>query len=429
LHRTATPLHFCIFVQYYCANSVGAMNKQAKKKRTLNITALFAGIAGLELGLRKGGHVTSLFCEKDPEAIAVLRARFPSIGLVDDVKKSDELIDRIDGGSNLLTGGFPCTDISQAGKTRGFSGSQSSLVRDALALLKRRPFPHVLLENVPNWRFLHGGAYLEEVLTTLENMGYRWAYRTIDALAFGLPQRRQRLFLYATTEGDPRDVLFNGQAQATTTRFDLDQAAHGFYWTEGTRGLGWGENCVPTLKGGSGLGIPSSPAILLTDGSVVTLDIRDAERLQGFEPDWTKGPRVNPRNTDGAFNTRKRWMLVGNAINVRVAEWLGRQLAHPTRYVGPSGKPFAKGDRFPTAAYWDGKFRLAYGLESWPVAQPTADLEKFLRFDPRPLSYKATLGFYSRAKQSTLNFPSGFLQAISNHLKRMQSASTAAAAA
>ena len=53
-----------------------------------------------------------------------------------------------------------------------------------------RPFPHVLLENVPNWRVLHKGEYLREVAQALEKLGYRWAYRTVDALAFGAPQRR-----------------------------------------------------------------------------------------------------------------------------------------------------------------------------------------------------------------------------------------------
>ena len=197
---------------------------QTNGKRSLNVTALFAGIAGLELGLKKAGHTTTLFCEKDPEAIAILRWRFPHIALVDDVQKRGELLERISRRSNLLTGGFPCTDISQAGTTQGFKGKQSSLVRDALTLLERRPFTHVLLENVPNWRFLHGGAYLEEVLSALERLGYRWAYRTIDARAFGLPQRRQRL-LDATTEGDPREVLFNGQVEPSEREFDLNEAS------------------------------------------------------------------------------------------------------------------------------------------------------------------------------------------------------------
>jgi DNA (cytosine-5)-methyltransferase 1 len=68
----------------------------------------------------------------------------------------------------LLTAGFPCTDLSQAGTTRGYAGGRSSLIRDALSILKRRRFPHVLIENVPNWRFLHGGKYLTEVVNALE---------------------------------------------------------------------------------------------------------------------------------------------------------------------------------------------------------------------------------------------------------------------
>lgn len=397
------------------------MSKKHKhERRSLNVTALFAGVAGLELGLKAAGHNTSLFCEKDPDAISVLRGRFPNIPLVDDIRKHDELRERIDKKSDLLTAGFPCTDLSQAGRTQGFNGQQSSLVRDALTLLERRQFAHVLLENVPNWRFLHGGAYLEEVLGALERLGYRWAYRTIDALSFGLPQRRQRVFLYATTEGDPRDVLFHGHEDPIEEVFALDEAAHGFYWTEGSRGLGWGENCVPTLKGGSGIGIPSSPAVLLTNKTLVTLDLRDAERLQGFTPNWTRGPRVNARNGNGKFNERKRWLLVGNAINVRVAQWLGHRLAQPAPYHGPAGKPFGKGARFPASAYWDGKFRFACDLSNWPVAEQRGDLEKFLRFDPKPLSYKATAGFYARAVESNLNFLDGFLQAVAKHLKRME---------
>jgi DNA (cytosine-5)-methyltransferase 1 len=397
------------------------MKTATLNRRSLNVTALFAGVAGLESGLKKAGHVTTLFCERDPQAIGILRAKFPRVDVVDDVRNRDELLERIDHRSDLLTGGFPCTDISPAGKTKGFNGSQSSLVRNALALLKRRPFPHVLLENVPNWRFLHRGAYLEEVLGTLEQLGYRWAYRTIDARAFGIPQRRQRLFLYATTNADPRSVLFDGQFEPLREEFDLDEAAHGFYWTEGNTGLGWGENCTPTLKGGSGLGIPSSPAILLTDGSIVTLDIRDAERLQGFPVNWTSVPEDDKEASRKKALDRKRWLLVGNAVNVHVAEWLGHRLANSAVYSGPAGTPLLPGARFPAAACWDGKQRLSYDVNAWPVAAESTGLEEFLRYDSKPLSYKATLGFYSRAKASSLNFTRGFLSAVSRHIKRMKS--------
>src|SRR5262249_34082504 len=157
-----------------------------------------------------------------------------------------------------------------------------------------RPFPNVLIENVPNWRVLHGGQYLTEVVQALEARGYSWAYRTVDARAFGLPQRRLRVFLFATQEGDPRRALLHGNELPDDREFSLSEAAHGFYWTEGNRGLGWGENCVPTLKGGSAIGIPAPPAIMLPGGTIITPHLSDAERLQGFTPDWTNLEFVLP---------------------------------------------------------------------------------------------------------------------------------------
>src|SRR5690606_16179090 len=96
----------------------------------------------------------------------------------------------------------------------------------------------------------------------------------------------------------------------------------GFYWTEGNRGVGWAVDAVPTLKGGSALGIPSPPAVLLPSGSVVTPSIGAVERLQGFEPGWT-GP------AECKVPGRFRWRMVGNAVSVHAAAWLGRRLADP----------------------------------------------------------------------------------------------------
>jgi DNA (cytosine-5)-methyltransferase 1 len=324
----------------------------------------------------------------------------------------------VSGTSDLLTAGFPCTDLSQAGLTQGFAGGRSSLIRETLDLVRQRPFPHILIENVPNWRHLHRGLYMAEVLGALEDLGYRWAYRTIDALAFGRPQRRNRLFLYATREGDPRNVLFHGDATPDETRHDLDRTAHGFYWTEGNRGLGWGEDCTPTLKGGSSMGIPSPPAILLPDLSVITPDIRDAERLQGFPEDWTNldGPTKN----GSSFNQRRRWLLVGNAVNVEVSKWIGERLSARAQYRGFAGFPMSKGDPWPAAAWFDGHVRYATDLSPWPVARRRRPLAEFLRHPGSPLSYRATAGFHARISASTLRFRPGFKDAIAAHLERME---------
>lgn len=391
---------------------------------SLEITAIFGGIGGLELGLHQSGHRTSLFCECDPEATAVLKHRFPGVLIVPDIKRTDEVLASISPSSNLLTAGFPCTDLSQAGRTKGFAGGRSSLIRETIELLRRRPFSNVLIENVPNWRHLHQGQYMAEVLSALEGLGYRWAYRTIDALAFGLPQRRQRIFVFATLEGDPRPALFHGDRVLAVTEAEtsLQQAAHGFYWTEGNRGLGWGEDCVPTLKGGSAMGIPSPPAILLPDLSVITPHINDAERLQGFPAGWTDLEGIADEQSGRVFNKRRRWMLVGNAVNVAVSTWLGEQLLDYRPYDGDPGTPMGAGKTWPMAAWFDGQTRFAVPVGNRPVTRERQSLAQFLQYPGSPLSLRATAGFYSRICRSALRFKPGFKEAIAAHLQAMEGA-------
>src|SRR5437773_6537837 len=91
-------------------------------RRRLKVAGLFSGIGGLELGLERAGHVTSLLCENDPAAKLVLKHRFRGVALHDDVCKLRYLPDGID----LVTAGFPCQDLSQVGTTEGLKGSKSS---------------------------------------------------------------------------------------------------------------------------------------------------------------------------------------------------------------------------------------------------------------------------------------------------------------
>lgn len=394
---------------------------------SLEVTAIFGGIGGLELGLHRSGHRTSLFCECDPDATTVLKHRFPGVPVVSDIRQTDEVLANISASSNLLTAGFPCTDLSQAGRTQGFAGGRSSLIRETLDLLGRRPFANVLIENVPNWRHLHQGQYMAEVLTALEELGYRWAYRTIDALAFGPPQRRKRIFVFATLEGDPRRALFHGDHEPMEPAMELTDAAHGFYWTEGNRGLGWGDDCVPTLKGGSTMGIPSPPAILMPDLSVITPSPNDAERLQGFPDGWTDFEGTIDDETGRAFNKRRRWMLIGNAVNVAVSTWLGEQLAAQTPYDGDQGNPIVAGKPWPAAAWFDGQTRYEVAIGSWPVTGRRQSLTQFLKHPGTPLSLRATAGFYSRICKSTLRFRPGFKEAIAAHLKKMEAVGGASA--
>lgn len=374
----------------------------------MKIVGLFAGIGGLESGLDKAGHSTVLLCENEPGAMAVLKHHFPGIPLHDDVRT----LQRIPTDTTLITAGFPCQDLSQAGKTVGIAGSRSGLVGEVFRLIRKAQTPWVLLENVPFMLQLAGGKAMDVITSTFEDLGYKWAYRVVDSRAFGLPQRRRRVYFLASRVGDPREVLFADDTAGGDTIPSLTKdVAFGFYWTEGSRGLGGAVDGIPTLKGGSALGIPSSPAILLPQGDVVTPNICDAERLQGFPADWTK-----PAETVG--RPSHRWKLVGNAVSVPAAEWIGQRLQNPGTILNlPTTSLDSK--RWPGAAYnTDGK-RMSIGISEWPTQKTRPSIADFLKYPSANLSFRATNGFLSRASKSSLRFPPGFIDALNKHADRM----------
>lgn len=375
----------------------------------MNVVGLFAGIGGLELGLERAGHRTALLCEIDSAANAVLRARFPSVRIHQDVRT----LTKLPKGTDLVAAGFPCQDISQAGGTKGISGKNSGLVNEVFRILRQNDVPHVLIENVSFMLALDRGHVMRHITHELEKLGYRWAYRVLDSMAFGLPQRRQRLFLIASKMVEPFELLMSGNVEPQES-VDWRGRACGFYWTEGVRGLGWAVDAIPTLKGGSTVGIASPPAIWLPEGFIVTPDIRDAERLQGFEEGWTE-PALQ------VLKAGFRWKLVGNAVSVPVAEWVGHVLRNDPKPVEFVANTFDPNKKWPIAAFGGpGQKALAAKLSMWPIAIPRVPLEQFLHHPAKPLSYKATTGFVSRLRSGSLHFPQEFLFALENHAEAMR---------
>ena len=97
---------------------------------SFSVAGLFAGIGGIELGLREAGASTELLCEWWEPAQRVLTHHFPDVPVVGDVRELDRLPD-----VDLVAAGFPCTDLSQAGRTKGISGEASGLVAEVFRLL------------------------------------------------------------------------------------------------------------------------------------------------------------------------------------------------------------------------------------------------------------------------------------------------------
>lgn len=378
--------------------------------RSLKVAGLFAGIGGIEVGLARAGHETTLLCEWDESARRVLDDKFPAVRLEGDVAELETV-----GEVDLVTAGFPCQDLSQAGRAAGIRGSRSGLVDHVFRLWDQAEHEPMwlMLENVSFMLSLDRGEAMTWLTKQLEERGLRWAYRVVDSRAFGLPQRRQRVILLASRSEDPRPILLN-QDHGEVEIVDRTGLSCGFYWTEGVRGLGWAVDAVPTLKGGSTIGIPSPPAIWRAGTrTLVTPDLRDAERLQGFEANWTAvaDPSKGRKRTD-------RWKLVGNAVSTPVAEWVGDRLTTNEKYER-ADPVLARGAKWPKAAWGAEGSRHVVEASMWPVAYSRPHLHDFLQFEPALLSARATAGFLSRAARGNLRIPEDLICEAEAHLKAM----------
>lgn len=385
----------------------------------MSAVSLFSGIGGLELGLEEHGFETELFCEVDPAARAVLDNWFPEVPLHDDVQTLKSL-----PSCEILTAGFPCQDLSLAGGKAGHRGERSSLVGEVFRLLRttRKKPRWLLFENVPYMLVLDRGSGMRVLADALEAEGYAWAYRVVDARSFGLPQRRQRVLLLASRTEDPRRVLFADASDAEHVEDRPSRVAigpaYGFYWTMGKMGAGWAREATPPIKGGSGLGIPSPPAIWLSgDDFVGTPQIEDAERLQGFASGWTE-PVLSHRG----LRASERWRLVGNAVCPPMATWVASRLGNPGKHEH-SRDTYLEGPRWPKAAWGMRGERRAVRISEWPLGSAPPSLEAFLHSPLKPLSVRATRGFRSRALASKeIAWAPEFIQSLSIHIERAEEA-------
>jgi DNA (cytosine-5)-methyltransferase 1 len=262
---------------------------------------------------------------------------------------------------------------------------------------------------------LKRGSAMRLLVTELDRLGFTWAYRVVDTRAFGLPQRRRRVILLASRTEDPRGVLFAGDEKEPNPP-DPEAVACAFYWTEGLKGLGWAVDAVPTLKGGSTVGIPSPPAIRMPGSrSIVTPDIRDVERLQGFPVDWTL-----PASSTKPGRQSVRWKLVGNAVSVPVSRWVAEGLTTSRSHDASADRLVTRTAPWPKAAW--GRAGRIYQVDRgpWPMREEHPPLAAFLEFPVTPLSARATAGFLNRANRSRLRFIPSFLDDVRAHLERVR---------
>jgi DNA (cytosine-5)-methyltransferase 1 len=178
------------------------------KLKTLD---LFAGAGGFTLsGEMAGGYETVAFCEIDPYARKVLAKNWPDVPIFEDVTKLHAR--DVDGTIDVITGGFPCQDLSAAGRGAGLgAGTRSGLFREMLRLAdeireKQGRLPYIIFENVP--RLLSGptetpGEWFGEFLGALAEVGYDAEWFCITAASIGAPHERERVCVVAYANETP----------------------------------------------------------------------------------------------------------------------------------------------------------------------------------------------------------------------------------
>ncbi len=194
--------------------------------RQLTHASFFSGVGGLDLGFEKAGIRTVSVSEIDPFARAVLASRFPDVPQLGDivaladhelssvVQQTADVLQRrggpADGEGRTTSGddwktadiwsaGFPCQDLSVAGKRKGFTdGKRSVLAFTFLNLVERFRPRWLVLENVPGLFTSNDGRDFLALLNEVDQLGYGISWRTLDARFFGVPQRRRRVFIVAS---------------------------------------------------------------------------------------------------------------------------------------------------------------------------------------------------------------------------------------
>ena len=158
---------------------------------------LFAGIGGFSLGLeRTGGFETVAFCELDEKAQLVLKKHWPGVPVYGDVKELTVERLKADGVvPTVIAGGFPCQDISSAGRGKGIIGERSGLWSEMFRLIRDVRPAWAIIENVSVLR----SRGLALVLQNLSEIGYCAEWHCIPASAVGAPHRRDRIWIVADT--------------------------------------------------------------------------------------------------------------------------------------------------------------------------------------------------------------------------------------
>jgi DNA (cytosine-5)-methyltransferase 1 len=283
----------------------------------MNVLDLFSGIGGFSLGLeRAGGFRTVAFCECEPYAQRVLAKHWPGVPIYPDVRELGAARLAADGiTADIITAGFPCQDISMAGRGAGLAGERSGLWREVARLVGELRPRYAILENVS--ALLHRG--LGDVLGDLAEIGYDAEWHCIPASAVGAPHQRDRIWIVA----HPGEVRRNaGRAEQPLQRAGVDGEA--------------------LLADAASVGQQGSREPFNASNSAAGQDRKAASTEHGGVGSvWSSEPDVG-RVANGVPYRVDRLGCLGNAVVPQIPEIIGRailaaEMTHTVREDGRDG--------------------------------------------------------------------------------------------
>ena len=318
--------------------------------RKPTVIELFAGAGGLALGLEEAGLDTVLLVDIDKHACATLRENRPQWNVVCDS------VANIDwkpyaGKVDVVTGGFPCQAFSHAGKRLGFEDTRGTLFFEFARCVKEVQPVIFVGENVEGLVRHDEGRTFKTMVAIMESFGYHVQWKVLNAVDYGVPQKRKRVIIVGTKPGitfeypEPlkhvvtlrdalKDVPQSPGATYSKHRIEVlklvppggswvdlpialqkEYLGKSFYSGGGKRGMArriaWDEPCLT---------LTTSPSQKQTDRihpeETRPFTVREYARIQTFPDDWRFSGGVGSQYTQ-----------IGNAVPVRLAKAVGLKIA------------------------------------------------------------------------------------------------------
>ena len=311
----------------------------------LTVLDLFSGIGGFSYAAEQlvGGFETKAFCEIDAACQAVLRKHWPDVPIFDDVCSLSA--NDLDFCPDVITAGFPCQDLSLAGKQAGYDGERSVLFYEIIRLARELRPKFLLLENVRNLLSHKNGETFQETLFQIAKAGYDAEWAVIPASDLGACHKRERIWIIAYPQSTrtrqhkpyaPRQLERGCLLQAGDTDEEVSAAAdpssagsfpssqQGIHRQEESRGPRNGQlerlrGAFPSHSNDKGLQRQRSQRELSESSGEKQAPWRGGGSM--LSPEWRSylSQPVLRRGDDGLSNRVDRLKQLGNSIVPQVA--------------------------------------------------------------------------------------------------------------